>query len=92
MMKVDLDYCGEFGPELQTLIPYAYYLYKKDILGKTISSLDTKCFYYFSEQHEERYAQRKYVPPWNRMRRVLPNPDEHVSHFDISQFEPPPYK
>jgi hypothetical protein len=42
----EIDYDGEFGPELQLTIPYAYYLYINGQLKRTISSKDTRCFYF----------------------------------------------
>ena len=92
MNKIDLNYDGEFGPEMQLVIPYAYYLYKHDLLGKTVSSLDTKAFYYFSQNHEEKYSHRMYRHPNAPPRSFLPNPNEHVFRLNTSKWIPPPYK
>jgi hypothetical protein len=89
---ISLDYDGEFGPELQTVIPYAYYLRQHHALEKTVSALDTKCLYYFSERHEERYALRRFMRPSERRSRGIPNPDEHVPRFNLAQWTAPPYK
>ena len=39
----------EFGYELISCIPYAYYLHQNNLLKKTISGADTQCLYFFSE-------------------------------------------
>lgn len=89
---MNLSYRGEFGPELTTVLPYAYYLSKNGSLGKTIGSLDTKCFYYFSKEHEELYHTREYLSPDHPERSCLPNPSEHKFKLLTTQFIPPPYK
>lgn len=91
-MKIDLSYDGEFGPELQLVTPYAYYLHKQGLLGRTAGARDTKCLYYFSPDHEEKYDKRFFRSPREAMRSVLPNPDEHVARLDTSKWTPPPYK
>jgi hypothetical protein len=56
------QYFGEFGFELLAVVPYAYWLHRQGLLERTIGSLDTRCLYYFSENHEERPVKRHYVP------------------------------
>jgi hypothetical protein len=90
--RISLDYDGEFGPELQTVIPYAYYLWQHHALEKTVSARDTKCLYYFSENHEERYAVRRFMKPPERLSQGIPNPDEHVPRLNLAQWTAPPYK
>jgi hypothetical protein len=90
--KISIDYDGEFGPELQTVIPYAYYLSQHDALEETVSGVDTKCLYYFSESHAERYAQRRFITPEERLKKGIPNPNEHVPRLDLAQWIAPPYK
>ena len=53
-----INYNGEFGFEMQLVIPYAYYCHKKGLKLKTISSKFTKPLYYFSENHIEKYDRR----------------------------------
>jgi len=91
-MKTDIVYDGEFGAELQLIIPYAYYLHKNNLLGKTTSSLDTGCFYCFSKDHHEQFTERRYCSPKKRAEQGIPNIDEHVSELETSQWVAPPYK
>jgi hypothetical protein len=42
-------------------IPYAYHLHEQGLLEKTVSCRDTRCFYWFSPDHEERYDRRDWV-------------------------------
>lgn len=92
MKKIDLYYDGEFGPELQLVIPYAYYLHCRGLLGKTVAAKDTKALYYFSEAHEELYERRTYRHPAESQRSFFPNPDEHTFFLKTSQWIPPSYK
>jgi hypothetical protein len=81
-----IDFQGEFGYELISAVPYAYYLHLNNKLTRTISCLDTKSLYYFSN-HEERYDKRISGG-------VLQFPicNIHKSELDKSQWNPPPYK
>lgn len=54
-----IQFIGEFGVELSTAIPYAYYLYCNDKLFKTVSVLGTKNLYFFSKKHKEVNETRK---------------------------------
>ena len=49
-MKVDSENI-EFGYELISVIPYAYYLHTKGKLTETRSGNDTESLYYFSPKH-----------------------------------------
>ena len=55
MQKINISFVGEFGYEMILSVPYAYYLHVNNMLGTTVSSKDTKCFYYFSKLHEEKF-------------------------------------
>ena len=81
-----INYNGEFGYELQLVLPYAYYLYKNNKLSKTISSKNTSSLYYFSKNHVEKYTERNYVIP------RVPNKTPHVYHLNYSKWIPPPLK
>ena len=83
---METNYDGEFGYELQLVIPYAYYLHKNKLLSKTTSSLMTKEFYYFSKNHEEKYKTRRFVKP------NTPNKTPHVKELNYDKYTPPPYK
>jgi len=76
----------EFGYELQLVIPYAYHLYKNNLLNKTTSSFMTKELYYFSKNHEEKYKLRRSNEP------NVPNKTPHVKELNYDKYTPPPYK
>jgi hypothetical protein len=78
---------GEFGYELISIIPYAYYLHKKNKLKKTSSGKDSSCLYYFSPDHEEIDQKRDYIIPKN-----VPMNNIHVHFLPKYLWEPPPYK
>lgn len=48
-----ITFTGEFAPELQFVLPFAYWHYKNGTLNQTRSSSYTKELYFFSENHEE---------------------------------------
>jgi hypothetical protein len=83
---MSIDCNCEFGYEMQLVIPYAYYLYKNNLLNKTTSCIMTKELYYFSKNHEEKYTNRKYNIP------NVPNKTPHVKNLDYNEYIPPPYK
>ncbi|MFD2933954.1 hypothetical protein [Spirosoma flavum] len=53
-----IDFHGEFDQELRYVLPFAYWHYLNGTLAKTISSTNTKAFYFFSENHSELYEKR----------------------------------
>ncbi len=84
----EVDYNGEFGYELISVIPFAYWLHKKGKLSKSISCTDTKAFYYFSKQHEEAHSSREYVIP-----KTFPINNIHRRFLNtFMMWSPPPYK
>lgn len=56
-----LQYHGEFQQELTFILPHAYWHHCNGTLAKTISCKQTREFYFFSENHEERFTMRDYV-------------------------------
>ena len=68
------------------VLPYAYFLNKSGKLKSSKSSLFTKELYYFSENHEEVYTDRK----CNKA--DAPNKFPHVTHLNYDEYIPPPYK
>ena len=46
-----LVYSGEFGYELQSMVPYAHYLHENCYEIETVSTPDTEALYYFSDNH-----------------------------------------
>lgn len=94
--KINISFKGEFGYEVILAFPYAYWLYKNNLLGSTISSKDTKCFYYFSKLHEEKFdCRRGYLYNSDYGGNDLqgnPNKTIHKSNLDTTKFIMPPYK
>lgn len=91
------SYNPEFGYELISVLPYAYWLYKNGLLDKTISAKDTECLYYFSPNHCINPTQRSwYYGLTNAVNMIhasgVPNAFIHKRSLDISRFMPPPYK
>ena len=84
------SYNVEFGYELISALPYAYYLHSIGQLEKTISGNDTECLYYFSPKHEI----NKEVRSWyNTPKAVkIPNIDIHKPYLNKEQFLAPPLK
>ena len=80
----------EFGYELISALPYAYYLHSKGMLKKTISAVDTECLYYFSPNHEINKEPRSW---YNTPKAVkIPNIDIHKPFLKKEQFLAPPLK
>ena len=79
----------EFGYELVSVIPYAYYLHSKGLLTGTESGNDTKPLYYFSPKHKINPKQRNFS---NFKKVIAPNIKIHKPYLDKSQFLVPPYK
>lgn len=80
-------YTGEFGYELISVIPYAYWLHKRGKLKKTYACKDTKCLYYFSPHHIELDCARNFCKP-----HAFPIKNIHVRYLDTRNWLPPPYK
>ncbi len=55
-----IEFYGEFDQELRYVLPFAYWHYLNGTLNKTISSLYTSEFYYFSKSHEEKEGERSW--------------------------------
>ena len=54
----DIFFSGEFAPELQFALPFAYWHYKNGTLKSTHSSKYTKELYFFSPEHHEDFEER----------------------------------
>jgi len=85
--KLNLSYLGEFGYELISYIPFAYYLHQKGALGTTMSGKDSSCLYYFSKDHIEIDEKRDYIKP-----KGVPLRNIHFRFLNRFMFSPPPYK
>lgn len=82
----------EFGYELISILPYCYYLYNKGLLSKTISGYDTKCLYFFSNNHIEINKKRSYDAVKQLEKNRFPNISIHKNQLDWNKFLPPPFK
>lgn len=91
-MAVETNFNGEFGWELLKAVPYAYSLHLKGELSKSISCLDTRCLYFFSENHEERHEKR-IGQDGNRWANPLPFSTIHRKDPPKKEYwVPPPYR
>lgn len=79
----------EFGYEMISVVPYAYYLYTKGQLEKTISGIGSQPFYYFSPCHEINPEPRSW---YNVEKMTTPNAWIHKPELDLREFTPPPYR
>ena len=82
-----IDWHGEFGAEIKWAVPFAYWHHLNGTLKKTISSKDTKHFYYFSQDHTEIDRQRKYLTTPE-----VPNSEDHNFEYDLSKWERVPFR
>jgi hypothetical protein len=92
---------GEFGPELQFVLPFAYWHYKNGTLKETRSSQHMAEFYFFSPEHKECFALRSNEGNYNfemprvlyshnyNMKKWLQVPLKEVYRNDIYLFEKP---
>jgi len=87
-MKVNSENI-EFGYELISVLPYAYYLHSQNKLTETISGMDTECLYYFSPRHTVNEEQRSW---YNTPKVTTPNISIHKNYLDTKEFKIPPYK
>ena len=83
----------EFGYELIAVLPFAYWLHLNGKLSSTTSHEDTKCLYYFSENHKEDLKTRhsRHVRTCISEKQI-PNIKLHYKELDWSRWTPPPYK
>jgi len=76
----------EFAAELVCVIPYAYWLNKRNRLGKVITSKGMKPFYYFCDDVEERFEYRSFDINTNGLNEV---PNNWIHHNVSSNFDRP---
>ncbi|MGV3560308.1 hypothetical protein [Larkinella arboricola] len=84
-----VNYQGEFDQELRYILPFAYWHHVNGTLEKTISCKDTKEFYFFSQNHEEKYTERLWQAGYNYYE--VPNMT-HSNTFDYSKWLRVPLK
>jgi len=83
-----ISFQGEFAPELQFVLPFAYWHYKNGTLAETNSSQFTKELYFFSPKHKEIFGERTPEGNYNfEIPRILYSHD-----YDISKWEMVPLK
>jgi len=80
----------EFGYELISALPYAYFLHQNGLLIETISAVDTEPLYWFSPRHRINESKRT----WDNMKnaRSIPNIAIHRPSLDFDVWSPPPLK
>ncbi|TAE30486.1 MAG: hypothetical protein EAZ91_10605 [Cytophagales bacterium] len=84
-----IEFQGEFDQEIRYVMPFAYWHHLNGTLKQTISCTNTKPFYFFSENHEERHTQRVWQTAYGNY--SAPNMT-HAPAFDFSKWAPLPYK
>jgi len=92
---------GEFGPELQFVLPFAYWHYKNGTLKETQSCHNMAEFYFFSPNHKEVFDIRSNEGNYNfevprvlyshnyNMKKWLKVPLKHMYKNSIYTFEKP---
>jgi hypothetical protein len=84
----ELSFNGEFAPELQFALPFAYWHHKNGTLKSTRSSKYTSELYFFSEDHKEVFDTRTNEGNYNfEMPRILYSQD-----YDMQKWLPVPLK
>lgn len=77
-----ISFDGEFAPELQFALPYAYWHFKNGTLKATISSKFSKELYFFSPDHKEGFESRTNEGNYNfEVPRVLYSQDYNMSKW-----------
>lgn len=84
-----ISYQGEFDQELRYVIPFAYWHYLNGTLQKTISAKHTKEFYFFSQNHEERFQKRIWTESYAHF--DVPNMT-HSNSYSFRKWAQVPYK
>jgi len=83
-----ISFNGEFAPELQFVLPFAYWHFKNGTLDKTRSSKYSKELYFFSRDHEEAFEERSNEGNYNfEIPRILYSQD-----YNIKKWEQVPFK
>ncbi|QRQ99574.1 hypothetical protein [Dyadobacter sandarakinus] len=78
----ELEFSGEFAPELQFVLPFAYWHHKNGTLKKTTSSKYTRELYFFSPDHHEDFQTRSNEGNYNfEMPRILYSHDYDMSKW-----------
>jgi len=84
----ELSFSGEFAPELQFALPFAYWHYKNGTLKRTKAAKFTKELYFFSPDHEESFETRSNEGNYNyEMPRIL-----YSQNYNMKKWLPVPLK
>jgi len=84
----ETSFSGEFAPELQFALPFAYWHYLNGTLKSTQSSKYTRELYFFSPDHEEAFETRSNEGNYNfEMPRIL-----YSQNYNMSKWAPVPLK
>ncbi len=84
-----IDFQGEFDQEIRYVIPFAYWHFLNGTLAKTISCKNTSDFYFFSENHEEKYTERVWQKSYDTY--DVPNMT-HSASFSYKKWARVPFK
>ncbi len=83
-----VSFDGEFAPELEFALPFAYWHYKNGTLKNTEGAKYTNELYFFSPHHEEKFATRITEGNYNfEMPRVL-----YSQNYDMKKWAKVPLK
>ncbi len=97
----EISFNGEFAPELQFALPFAYWHFKNGTLKSTCSSKFTKELYFFSNNHQEQFDIRTNDGNYNyeiprilyshnyNMRKWKPIPLKEIYANEVYKFEKP---
>jgi hypothetical protein len=84
----EISFSGEFAPELQFALPFAYWHYKNGTLKSTKAAKFTNEMYFFSPNHAEVFDTRSNEGNYNyEMPRIL-----YSQNYDMKKWEPVPLK
>jgi hypothetical protein len=84
----EIIFSGEFGEELQFVLPFAYWHYKNGTLKSTTSAKYTNELYFFSPEHHEEFEVRSNEGNYNyELPRILYSQD-----YNIKKWLPVPLK
>jgi glycosyltransferase involved in cell wall biosynthesis len=78
-----ISFNGEFAPELQFVLPFAYWHFKNGTLDKTRSSKYSRELYFFSTDHEEVFEERSNEGNYNfEIPRILYSQDYNIQKWE----------
>ena len=84
----EISFNGEFAPELQFVLPFAYWHLKNGTLAKTKGAKFSRELYFFSPDHEESFDERSNEGNYNfEIPRILYSQD-----YEIEKWEQVPLK